>query len=174
MEYNPISLKDCRPKLFRHFSRYQEVTHVWRCVDGQWVLREENFVQQWHQKQLRREPKKLRRQIRQGCFAYGAWQDGRLVGRACLSPRLFGSQGQYAQLKDLHVSTECRGQGTGRRLIEHSIEMARARGRQYVRLYTSTLPCEAAAQSLYEKYNFSITKRKNRLICHLLYRELSL
>ena len=144
MDYRPITFKDCRPKLFRHFSRYQEVTRVWRCVDGQWVLREENFVQQWDQKKLRRESKKLRQQIKQGCFAYGAWLDGRLVGRACLSPRLFGSQGQYVQLKDLHVSTECRGQSVGRRLFAQCCEKARELGAK--KLYVSSFPADATYQ----------------------------
>ena len=94
--------------------------------------------------------------------------------------KVIGTTGIYALKKDAHeavwmawfcVDPGHRGQGTGRRLIEHSIEMARARGKQYFRLYTSTLPCEAAAQRLYERYNFRIARRKNRLICHLLYRE---
>ena len=67
-----------------------------------------------------------------------------------------------------------RGQGIGKELVEHSIAMARARGKRYFRLYTSTLPCEAAAQGLYEKYHFRITEKKNRLFYHLLYRELAL
>jgi len=41
-------------------------------------------------------------------------------------------------------------------------------------LYTSTIPCEAAAQGLYEKYNLKITKKKNRVFYQLLYRELTL
>ena len=140
MEYRPITPRDCRPKLFRRFSRYQEVTRVWRSVEGQWVLREESFVQQWDRRYLRREAKKLRNQIRQGCFAYGAWQDGRLVGRACLSPRLFGSKGQYVALEGLHVSTECRGQGVGKRLFAQCCEKARELGAK--KLYISSFPAE--------------------------------
>ena len=67
-----------------------------------------------------------------------------------------------------------RGQGIGSRLLAHSVEAARATGKKYFRLYTSTLPNEAAAQGLYEKSGFELTKEKNRLFYKMLYRELAL
>jgi len=138
--YHPITPKDCRPRLFKKFSRYQEVTRVWRMVDGQWILREENFVQQWDRRTLRREAKKLRQQIEDGCYAFGAWRGKRLIGRASLSPRLFGSQNQYAQLKDLHITAECRGQGVGRYLFAQCRDTAQVIGAR--KLYISSFPAE--------------------------------
>ena len=140
MEYKPMTRRDCKRKLFRDFSRYQEVSRVWRSVDGEWVLRGESFVQQWDKRYLRQEAKKLRRQIKEGCFAYGAWDDGCFVGRACLGFRLFGSEGQYVQLIDLHITTKCRGRGTGKRLFELCCEKARKLGAQ--KLYISSFPAE--------------------------------
>ena len=67
-----------------------------------------------------------------------------------------------------------RGQGIGSKLLAHSIEAARATGKKYLRLYTSTLPNEAAAQVLYEKSGLRLTKKKNRLFYKMLYRELAL
>ena len=54
------------------------------------------------------------------------------------------------------------------------MRQARAQGKKYFCLYTSTLPNEAAAQGLYEKYGFRVTKEKNRLFYKMLYRELAL
>jgi len=99
------------------------------------------------------------------------------------SGEVLGTTGLYAYTKDedeavwlawFCVAPGQRGQGIGKRLVEHSIEMARAQNKRYFRLYTSTIPGEAAAQGLYEKYRFRITKKKNRLFYHLLYRELEL
>jgi len=96
---------------------------------------------------------------------------------------VIGTTGIYTYKKDSReavwmawfcVDPAHKGQGIGKRLLEHSIAMARAQGKQYFRLYTSTLPREAAAQRLYEKYNFKITKKKNRVFYQLLYRELAL
>jgi len=94
-----------------------------------------------------------------------------------------GTTGLYAFAKDkveaawlawFCVAPRQRGQGVGKQLIEHSIELARAQGKKCFRLYTSTIPSEAAAQGLYEKYHFRIIKKKNRVFYQLLYRELTL
>ena len=94
-----------------------------------------------------------------------------------------GTIGLYTYKKDAHeavwmawfcVDPAARGQGIGKRLIACASEHARARGARYFRLYTSTMPNEAAAQIVYEKHGFRLTHEKRRPFCKILYRELKL
>ena len=57
-----------------------------------------------------------------------------------------------AELKRMYVRPEARGRGVARRLSEHAIAVATARG--YARLRLGTLPSMLAAQQLYESLGF--------------------
>ncbi|WP_414543803.1 GNAT family N-acetyltransferase [Nostoc sp. CCY0012] len=79
--------------------------------------------------------------------------------------RVIGTTGLYGYLKDIHeaywlawtcVSPTVRGQGIGSKLVDFSIEKARAEGKQFLRLYTSNSPDEAVAQILYQKRGFRL------------------
>jgi GNAT superfamily N-acetyltransferase len=65
-------------------------------------------------------------------------------------------QSEAAWLGWMSVRKEARGQGIGQKLVDFSIDQARAAGKQYLRLYTSTAEGEAAAQTLYEKNGFAL------------------
>jgi len=65
-------------------------------------------------------------------------------------------------------------QGIGSRLLDFSIEQAKRTGRKYLRLYTSDMSNEAAAQILYESRGLEIVARKWRLFYTVIYRELRL
>ena len=72
------------------------------------------------------------------------------------------------------VDPNHRGRGIGKKLIEFSIVEARKHNKKYFRLYTSTDPNEAAAQNLYEKYGFKITRREQNRSGARIFRELKL
>ena len=55
------------------------------------------------------------------------------------------------------VAKDERGKGIGKILLEYVINEARVRQRKYLKLYTSTYKDEAAAEKLYDKYDFFIT-----------------
>lgn len=65
-------------------------------------------------------------------------------------------QGEAAWLGWMSVRKEARGQGIGQKLVDFSVAQARAEGKQYLRLYTSTAKGEAAAQFLYDKNGFAV------------------
>ena len=75
----------------------------------------------------------------------------RVVGCGGYAP-LAGGEAGVCELKKMYFLPECRGQGLGRRLIEHLIEEARTAG--YQRMYLETLKSMTAAKALYEKIGF--------------------
>ncbi|MCA0399467.1 MAG: GNAT family N-acetyltransferase [Proteobacteria bacterium] len=97
----------------------------------------------------------------------GGMRRGRFWG-AIRGGTLLGLVGLYSMAKDEEeanwlgwfcVAPEARGLGLGQHLLDHAIGEARATGRRYLRLYTSTDPVEEAAQALYERNGFRIIAR---------------
>lgn len=77
-----------------------------------------------------------------------AWDDGEALG--CVA--LLELAPDTAELKRMYVRPESRGRGVARRLVEHAIAAATARG--YSRLRLGTLPHMSAAQQLYTRLGF--------------------
>ena len=97
--------------------------------------------------------------------------------------RLVGTTGLYTYTRDkaeavslawFCVDPDVRRRGIGSRLLDFTIQEARSTGRQYLRLYTSDRPNEAAAQLLYESRGLEIVAKKKRLFETTIYRELRL
>lgn len=69
------------------------------------------------------------------------------------------------------VAPEARGSGLGSQILDYVIDRARATGKKYFRLYTSTDPNEAAAQALYEKKGFSVVRTQPGITSTIIFRE---
>ena len=80
----------------------------------------------------------------------GAGPDGLAVLRFRLS---IWTEGLECYLAELYVVPERRGRGLGRTLMEEAMEVARARGADYMDLGTSE--DDVAARALYESLGFS-------------------
>jgi GNAT superfamily N-acetyltransferase len=80
--------------------------------------------------------------------------DGRMVGYAKLGPPHlpFEPRGEAAELRQLYVLEEMKGQGVGHALIEWVID--RARDRRADHLYLSVFTDNHRARRFYEKYGF--------------------
>lgn len=78
-----------------------------------------------------------------------AWDDGRLVGYACMYWHFSSTRAvETVLMNDLYVDEAERGQGIGRALIEACAAVARRRGAHH--LEWSTAPDNKAAQRLYD------------------------
>jgi N-acetylglutamate synthase-like GNAT family acetyltransferase len=89
----------------------------------------------------------------------GLWlavQDGRVEGSIAIDGTHAGTEG--AHLRWFIVSDPLRGCGTGRRLLEKSLDFCRARG--YERVYLWTFGGLAAARRLYEQCGFRLTRQQ--------------
>ena len=79
----------------------------------------------------------------------GAWEDGRLIGYACLYWHFSSlAAAETVLMNDLFVDPTARGRGVGRALIEASKVVARRRGAHH--LEWSTAADNQAAQRLYD------------------------
>jgi putative acetyltransferase len=76
---------------------------------------------------------------------------GELLGVAALKEL----SADHAEIKSMHTAEAARGQGIGRRLVEHLLVIARERGYQRVSLETGAGPAFAPARELYTRAGFA-------------------
>ena len=120
--------------LFRSI-RHQVVTKCWRREKGEWVIREDPFIDDWTEADYRTLISCLKNTVSTGGVVYGAFIAGMLKGFASVEPDFMGKEGQYLDLSSIHVSEDARGTGIGRALFLMAKEWARARGAK--KLYIS-------------------------------------
>lgn len=81
----------------------------------------------------------------------GADEGGALAGTAALK-RL---DAEHAELKSMRIAATLRGQGIGRRLLDHVLAQARAAGFRRLSLETGSQPFFAPARTLYLNHGFA-------------------
>ncbi|MFN4025672.1 MAG: GNAT family N-acetyltransferase [Hyphomonas sp.] len=82
---------------------------------------------------------------------WSMWEDGALVGCGALK-ELGGGLGE---IKSMHTRANLRGRGLGRRMLEHILSEARARGYTGLFLETGSMDAFRPARQLYEAYGFT-------------------
>lgn len=85
---------------------------------------------------------------RGGSFDVLVDRTGQIVGSVGLSP----IDDRRCELRKMYLAPECRGQGLGRRLLEHALGRARELGFRRVELETAAVL--VAAVKLYEAFGF--------------------
>jgi ribosomal protein S18 acetylase RimI-like enzyme len=99
--------------------------------------------------------------------------------------RVLGTTGLYGYAQDFYeaywlgwtcVLPEARESGIGGKLVDHAIAQAQQSDKSFLRLYTSTQPNEAVAQTLYENRGLKIVKEETLFGTPYkkIYRELNL
>lgn len=117
-----------------NYNRKHEVKKVWRKTDGEYVLVEQPYTEDWD---LARKRSVARMIGRPDYITYIAQQDGRVVGFIGLKRTLVGKR---MILDMMHVSADLRGQGLGRKLFQMGIQEARQAGAE--ELYISACSSE--------------------------------
>lgn len=138
--YRKLERKELAPTLFSQFRRFQQVKRCWRKIDGQWVLKDIAFTDDWDRSDHLRVCGQISNALDGGGAAWGAFHQGFLKGFSSVEGALIGSQRQYVVLAELHVSEDFRRQGLGRRLFFLAADEARALGAE--KLYISAMSAE--------------------------------
>ena len=82
-----------------------------------------------------------------------ARRDGRLMAIGALRELSAG----HGELKSMHTAEDARGQGIGRAMLAHLLDLARRRGYSRVSLETGSHPDFLPARAMYEKAGFATT-----------------
>lgn len=146
--YRELKINHIEKSLFKDFNRFQEVKKCWRKEEGQWILKDIGFTEQWGSEEYEFLVKCLQNTIRTGGAVFGAFNNESLVGFVSVENHFFGSQQEYLQLSSLHVSYEGRGMGIGRGLFQLITKKAKEMGAR--KLYISAHSSEES-QAFYKK-----------------------
>lgn len=128
VQYRSLQGDELDRELFSGFIRRQEVTRCWRRVQGEWVVRNDPFIDDWSEADYQTLVSCLKNTAAAGGAVYGAFVDGTLKGFASVEPGLFGGEHRYLDLSSIHVSQDLRGQGIGRALFLLAKEWAASHG----------------------------------------------
>lgn len=135
VEYRELNLEEINRELFRDFIRHQKVIKCLRRQDGEWVVKDDPFIDDWSEEDYRTLVSCLKNTLSTGGFVYAAFADGSLKAFASVEAEPFGGEQRYFDLSCIHVSEDMRGQGIGKVLFCAAKEWARVRGAK--KLYIS-------------------------------------
>ena len=116
------------------YNRKQDVNKVYRRIDGDFSLIECKYTEDWDLNKKRSVAKQISSDDH---ITYIALENDKVVGFIGLLKKL---NGPYMILDMMQVSSECRGQGIGRRLFEAGKDEARKNGAEA--LYISACSSE--------------------------------
>ncbi|MCB2312997.1 GNAT family N-acetyltransferase [Clostridium tagluense] len=129
IEIRELKEVDLVPDLLKYFNRYQKILNVWRKIDDKKLLIKKTFIENWDN-ELKREivNEDFTNCINSGGIVFGIFYNDNLIAFASLLHNFFGSQNQYLQLMQLHISSEYRRLGLGKRLFTLCVKKAKEWG----------------------------------------------
>lgn len=130
-----LTIEEMKRELFDDFERRQEVTRCYRKIDGEWVIKDDPFIDEWSEEEYQILVDCLKNTITTRGVVYGAFVDGKLKGFTSVESQLFGINKEYLDLSSIHVSQDMRGSGLGRKLFRLAADWAKSHGAK--KLYIS-------------------------------------
>lgn len=135
MEWKELNVEEIEVTLFEHFERYQNVTKCWRKVEGEWVIKDIAFLEQWGEEDYKELVSCLKNTVSTGGVVFGVFVDDYLKGFASIEGSIFGNGKEYMDLSSIYVSFDQRGSGMGKILFRLCADWAREHGAK--KLYIS-------------------------------------
>ncbi len=127
--------------LIWQIDRREVIENIYYLREGKLVLEPEHYdMQGWPPGEAEQYTSLLLDCYDRGGFFWGAFEKDMLVGVSILESKWIGSGQDMLQMKFLHVSRDCRGQGVGTKLFETAVEKAKELGAK--KLYISATPSE--------------------------------
>lgn len=128
IQYRRLGADEIDRELFKNFIRRQKVTKCWRKENGQWVIRDAPFIDDWTEEEFQELVWLLKRTVDRGGFVCGAFWEQTLKGFVSVEAGLFGGEERYLDLSSIHVSEDMRGRGIGKALFGAAKDWARGSG----------------------------------------------
>ncbi len=127
--------------LIWQIDRREVIDNIYYLRDGKLVLEAEHYdMQGWSPGEAEKYTAILQECYERGGLFWGAFANELLIGASILESKFIGSRHDTLQLKFLHVSRDCRGQGVGTKLFKIAVEKAKELGAK--KLYISATPSE--------------------------------
>ena len=95
MEFINIEADNIKAELFSNFKRYQKVTKCWRKIEGQWVIKDINFTEEWGIEEYKILSSCLKNTVETGGMVMGSFSDGILKGFVSVEAGIFGEIGTF-------------------------------------------------------------------------------
>lgn len=133
--YRELCLEEITRELLSDFQRKQIVTQCWRKIDGEWLIKDIFFVDDWTELEYAELIDCLRKTILTNGLVIGAFLDGRLKGFASVESMLSGKYRQYIDLSSIYISQDMRRKGVGKELFRRAKAYAKKQGAE--KLYIS-------------------------------------
>lgn len=136
IQYRQLDADEICRELFGQFIRHQKVTKCKRREAGEWVIRDDPFIDDWTEEDYQILVACLRNTVKTGGFVYAAFYKNALKGFVSVESALFGGDNRYLDLSSIHASEDMRGRGIGRHLFKAAAEWAGRKGAR--KLYISS------------------------------------
>lgn len=148
IEYRDLAETELNRELFSHFIRHQTVVKCWRKINGEWVIKDAPFIDDWGEADYKILVSCLKNTVKTGGFVHAAFYDGALKGFVSVEPQLFDETQKYLDLSSIHVSEDMRNSGIGTALFLAAKEWAKRHGAK--KLYISAHSA-VESQAFYRK-----------------------
>ena len=98
-------------------SWYQSVTKCRRKENGNWIIKDAPFTDDWTEKDYKTLIFCLKNTITSNGFVYAAFYDGKLKGFVSVESEIFGGKQGYCDLSSIHILEDMRRKGIGKTLF---------------------------------------------------------
>lgn len=139
------SMKIEEAELISHIDRSEYIAKIYRTEEGK--IHETlagHECATWDQHHLEELQERFRVEMRNGAYAYGAFDGDRLAGFGVLAHQFRGVNKNQLQVDLMYVSRAYRRQGSGRTIMDELKREALSRGAEY--LYVSSTETESAVK----------------------------
>lgn len=148
LQYRNLCENEINRDLFKSFVRRQVVSKCRRKENGEWIIKDAPFIDDWTEEDYKVLVSCLKNTIHTGGFVYAAFCGGHLKGFVSVESGLFGGENRYLDLSSIHVSQDLRGQGIGTALFCAAKKWAKKQGAD--KLYISSHSA-VESQAFYKK-----------------------
>ena len=148
IEFRLLESSQLHESFLKDFNRFQWTARV-RFVDkDQDLYKNDYFIDDWDSEQKRLVIDDLINCVASGGSVIGAYDGDRLVGFANIEGKLLGSKKEYFEMPYIHVSSDKRNCGIGKKLFRLCCDLAQQQGA--VKLYIAAHPA-VATQEFYQR-----------------------
>lgn len=148
IQYRNLYIDEICRELFKDFIRHQVVTKCWRRENGEWIMKDAPFIDDWTEKDYQILISCLKNTVITDGFVYAAFYNDMLKGFVSVESALFGGEQKYLDLSSIHISEDMRGMGVGKSLFLSAKKWAKERGAN--KLYISA-HSSIESQAFYKK-----------------------